>query len=461
MKEHLRKRLCSIVGDENVLTSLNALNDVSVDRANVRLPGMPLAEVRPGSVAELRDIVKTATVEGIIMVPRGAGTGLAGGVSAPAGSLVVSTTRLRHIGPIDPIDHTTVVGAGVRTADLDAAAAKHGLMYAPDPSSARYSTIGGNVATNAGGLRCAKYGVTRESVLALRVVLTGGRLLETGHRTLKGVAGFDLTSLFVGSEGTLGVVAEVTVRLYPRPARTRWATAYFRDLGAAEAALNAVARSEIRPAALELLDSGALREIDRDSGTALAIRGAALVLAQTDGLAADAELAVLAEHLRTVGGAVDVLNDAEAHRYSELRRCGRSVPADRWSSGGDIAVPRSQVVAGVRQGKAIARARGLEFSVVAHAADGNLHPSFTLAKSEELSPPSIVTGASGELFDWALSIGGTITGEHGVGLVKRAWISKEIGPLGLALQREVKRVFDPENLFNPHTWLAAEAADEK
>src|SRR5664279_1234440 len=230
------------------------LEAYAVDWAGHRLPGRPRAVLRPATVRSVQLALQVANAAGVTVVPRGRGTGLSAAASAPDGALVLSTERLTEILNIEPDDEIAVVQPGVITADLDAAAAAHGLMFAPDPASHQLSSIGGNIATNAGGLHCVKYGVTRESVLGLTVVLADGSLLHTGHRTITGVAGYDLTALFVGSEGTLGVVVEATLRLRPRPVRTRMAVAFFPSVAAAASGVTAVVRSRVQPSMLELLD---------------------------------------------------------------------------------------------------------------------------------------------------------------------------------------------------------------
>ena len=238
----------------------------AVDRSGHRLPGRPLVGGRPETVEAVQAVLRVAGAAGVTVVPRGAGTGLSGAAAAPDSAIVLSTERLNSIVRIDPDNEIAVVQPGVITAELDAAAAEHGLMYAPDPASHEISTIGGNIATNAGGLHCVKYGVTRESVLGLTVVLADGTVLRTGRQTIKGVVGYDLTALFVGSEGTLGIIVEAIVRLRPRPVKTRTAVAFFPSTAAASAGLTATIRSRAQPSVLELLDAGALSGIDRGPG---------------------------------------------------------------------------------------------------------------------------------------------------------------------------------------------------
>ena len=452
----LLRALRSGLPPDAVQTGDDEVEAVATDRSGHRLPGRPLAVVHPSTVAQVQAVVVAAAAAGVTVVTRGSGTGLSAGAAVPDGALVLSTLRLNRILEIAPDDEIAVVQPGVITDDLDAAAAEHGLMYAPDPASSHLSTIGGNIATNAGGLHCTKYGVTRESVLGLTVVLADGTVLRTGHRTIKGVAGYDLTSLFVGSEGTLGVVVEAVIRLRPRPVQTATLAAFFPTLDAAAAGVLAVVRSRVQASVVELLDGATMAGIDAAQGTALARRGGALLLVQTDGYGADREAAVLTGALSVAGATVDELTPEQAERHLWLRRSGRVFSADHWYLGEDVAVPRSRLVEMIRLIERIGECHGMAVSVVAHAGDGNLHPTLSLPRTPaDLGrAPAVLARAADELVRGALRLGGTVTGEHGVGIAKRPWLAAEIGAEGLARQRGVKAVFDPAGLFNPHTWLA-------
>jgi glycolate oxidase len=462
----LLKRLAEVLTPAEISVTGADLESSATDRSGHRLAGHPLAVLRPNSIESVQAILRIASAAGVVVVPRGAGTGLSGGAAVPDGALVLSTENLTGIVRIDPDNEIAVVQAGVVTADLDAAAAEHGLMYAPDPASHEISTIGGNIATNAGGLHCVKYGVTRESVLGLTVVLADGSVLRTGKQTIKGVVGYDLTALLVGSEGTLGVVVEATVRLRPRPVKTRTAVAFFPSSAAAAAGVGALIRARVQPSVLELLDAGSLQAIDRAQGTVLS-KGTgpgdgdlpstrALLLAQTDGYGADAEIEVLGAALAAAGGQVEFLEDEAAAHYLWLRRHGRGPTPDVWMIGEDVAVPRSALPAMLTAINGIGERYGLDVSVVAHAGDGNLHPLFSIAKrpDDRGVPPAVLAVAADELVRAAIACGGTISGEHGVGITKREWLELEISPDALSLQRRVKAAFDPHGILNPHTWLS-------
>jgi glycolate oxidase len=299
-------------------------------------------------------------------------------------------------------------------------------------------------------------------VLGLTVVLADGTLLQTGRRTIKGVTGFDLTGLFVGSEGALGVIVQATLRLRPRPVRTATLTAFFPSASAAAAGVLAVVRSRVPASTLEVLDAGALRAIDRAQHTDLADRGSALLIAQTDGYGADLEAGVLADALSAAGATVAIQDEEAAARYLWLRRSGRGVPTDSWSVGEDVAVPRSALATMIDRIGQLGRAFDLEVAVVAHAGDGNLHPLLTAPKSASDGgvPPARLGQAADALVRAALELGGTISGEHGIGIAKRPWLRTELGETSLQLQRELARVFDPARILVPHTFLAEPAAGE-
>jgi len=441
-------KLREVLPDVAVDTDPALLEAYSTDWTRI-VPAFPAAAlVRPSTVDEVQATLRVASALGVPVVVRGAGSGLAGGASAIAGGIVLSTERLNRILEINPGDEIAVVQPGVITAHLDRAAGEFGLRYAPDPASSELSSIGGNIATNAGGLRCAKYGVTRESVLALDVVLADGTLLSIGHRSIKGVTGLDLVGLFVGSEGALGVVVGATLRLRPLPVQTETLVAFTDSLAIAGAAVEAIVLSGVQPSIVELLDEATLHNIDAHSGSDLARLGRALLLIQTDGYGADREAQRLLEVTASVGAHARRVDSEEAARFVELRRSGRGPQPELWSIGEDVAVPRSRLVEMILAIEAIGAKHGLLVSTVAHAGDGNLHPGLSIAKRPgETGPPAVLDLAADELVRAALALGGTLTGEHGVGLVKRQWLASELGEPQLALQRSVKQTFDPNNVF--------------
>ena len=414
---------------------------------------LPLAVVWAESVDDVQNIVRACAAHNVPIVARGAGTGVSGGAHATRGCIVLSLERMNRILAVNADDETAVVEPGVINAELNAAAAEHGLMYAPDPASYKMSTIGGNVATNAGGLRCAKYGVTRDSVLALDVVLADGSLLHTGHQTFKGVAGYDLTALLVGSEGTLGIVVGVTVRLKYLPREIHTIAAFYKDFRSAAAGVLAVGKARVQPAIMELLDNGTLVQLDELNGSDLQARGKSLLLIQTDGFGAAAEAAVVRQVLSEGGATVTMEASEEAEMLVELRRNSRGVEVDdEFRVGEDIAVPRSKLVDFVAELEAMAVRHDVRIKVVAHAGDGNLHPTFWLDRVDPATDADALVrlnAALDESIRVGLEMGGTITGEHGVGQYKLRWLGLEQPEPMRELQRRIKELFDPSGILNP------------
>ncbi|TDD77885.1 FAD-binding protein [Actinomadura rubrisoli] len=414
------------------------------------VPGAPLAVVLARDLGDVVAAMEWAHVHRVPVVPRGGGSGLAGGATAVDGCLVLSLARMTAIREIAPRDHLAVVEPGVITADLDRAAREHGLMYAPDPSSHEISTIGGNLATNAGGLRCVKYGVTRDSALGLEVVLADGRVIRTGGRTVKGVTGYDLTGLFVGSEGTLGVITAATVRLRPAPAEPPVTVlATFGTLAAAGEAAAAIMGDGLRPSLLELVDRATLRAIDEWRRIDLDPDTAAVIIAQTDGPDCPARELVRRCTDAGAGFAAASTDAAEAAALLDLRRLAYPA-AERLGNClvEDVCVPRSRLPEMIRRIEDVADRRGVRILTVAHAGDGNLHPLFVFDRGLA-EPPPHVQAAADEVFTAAIELGGTLTGEHGVGVLKRPWLDAALGAGTRAVHRQIKQALDPSGLMNP------------
>ncbi|WP_040796283.1 FAD-binding oxidoreductase [Nocardia higoensis] len=421
------------------------------DRSGLIPDGVPDLVVRAGSVDDVVATLAHASRSGTPVVTRGAGTGLAGGAVASTGEIVLDVSGMNRILEIDPDNGIARVEPGVITAELDAAAGRYGLRYAPDPASAAISTLGGNIATNAGGLRCVKYGVTRDAVLALDVVLGDGRRLHTGRSTAKGVTGYDLTSLFVGSEGTLGVIVEATVKLAPRPVGSATMTATFTTVSAAAQAVGELLRAGLTPSTLELLDHATLVAIDEAQGTSLGADGGAFLLIQTDGAGAEGEAERVRELLRHSAIRLETAADeTEAERLLQVRRLALpSIERHGRVLIEDIAVPRTRLADAVEGIEQISRRTGVRIFTFAHAGDGNLHP-IVLTDAAPADPvPEPVQAAVGEVFALALRLGGTLTGEHGVGVLKRPWLADDLGDTALELHRSLKSVFDPAGILNP------------
>ncbi|PPH84112.1 FAD-binding oxidoreductase [Rathayibacter sp. AY1D5] len=450
MHDHeILRQLRDALGDA-VLTEGPGFEAVHTDKSGFSAPGRALALVAARSVEDVQAALRIATEHRLPVVPRGAGTGLAAGGVASGGALVLLTAAMDRILEVSLEDELAVVEPGVINQALSDAVAPHGLVFSPDPASRAISSIGGNIATNAGGLLCAKYGVTREAVLGLTVVLPDGRLLRTGRRSVKGVTGYDLTALLTGSEGTLGVIVEATVKLRPIPTgRVVTVGAYFPSVVAAAAASAAITAARLRPAVMELMDEAALAAISRYTG-AMLDRGAAYLLVQTDGGGAAEESQRVLEIVTASGGAAEATEDpAEGEALLAVRRAFHpALEAEGRVLIEDVCVPRSALPAMFAAIRGIEERTGLSIPTVAHAGDGNLHPNFVLPAGDGPVGED-VWDAAAELFRTALALGGTLTGEHGVGLLKQRWLAEELGEDSLALQRGIKAVFDPLGIMNP------------
>jgi glycolate oxidase len=434
-----------------VITDPGVMDSYRRDQTTVMTPGQPRCLVLARSTAEVAATLSWAQQHRVPVVPRGGGTSLAGGATAVDGCVILSLIRMDAITEIDPANEIAVAEPGVLNADLDRAAAAHGLMYPPDPSSYEISTIGGNLATNAGGLRCVKYGVTRDAVLGLEVVLAGGRVLRTGRRTVKGVAGYDLTGLFVGSEGTLGVITSATLRLRPRPAGyPRTVAAGFASFAAAARAVTAILAARLQPSMLELMDSSTLRAIDEWKGTGFDGL-AALLIAQDDGDAGGRAAETMRELCVQAGASTAEVSstEGESRQLLELRRLAYpAVERLGLVLTEDVCVPRSRLPEMVERIERAADRHGVFIATVAHAGDGNLHPAFVFDRGLA-EVPAAVWAAADEVFGAALALGGTLTGEHGVGVIKRRWLGQEIGEESMAVHHSIKDALDPLGIMNP------------
>ncbi|MCV7067828.1 FAD-binding oxidoreductase [Mycolicibacterium houstonense] len=434
-----------------VVTDPDILASYRQDRAADPAAGTPLAVVRPTRTEEVQTVLRWASAHRVAVVPRGAGTGLSGGATALDGGIVLSTEKMRDI-TVDPVTRTAVVQPGLLNAEVKKAVAAHGLWYPPDPSSFEICSIGGNVATNAGGLCCVKYGVTTDYVLGLQVVLADGTAVRLGGPRLKDVAGLSLTKLFVGSEGTLGVVTEATLRLLPPQHTPCTVVATF---GSVEAAADSVVKitGKIRPSMLEFMDSVAINAVEDKLRMGLDRNAAAMMVAASDDRgAAGADDAAFMAGVFTECGASEVFSTSdpdEGEAFVAARRF--AIPAVEAKGSlllEDVGVPLpalADLVGGVAK---IAAQRQLLISVIAHAGDGNTHPLivFDPADTDEAQRAQL---AFGEIMDLAVGLGGTITGEHGVGRLKRPWLAGQIGPDAMELNRRIKNALDPQNILNP------------
>jgi glycolate oxidase len=435
-----------------VLTDPDVTAGYARDQAAFADAGTPAAVVLPRTVEEVRHVLRTATALRVPVVPQGARTGLSGGANAVDGCVVLSLARMDRILEIDPVERIAVVEAGVVNAELSRAAAAYGLSYPPDPSSWQECTIGGNIGTGAGGLCCVKYGVTAEYVLGLDVVLADGRLLRTGRRTAKGVAGYDLTRLFVGSEGTLGIVVRAVLALRPAPRPHLAMAAEFPSTAAAAAAVCAIMERGHAPSLLELMDRTSVRAVNDLARMGLPESTAALLLAAFDTPDPAADLAAVGA-LCTAAGATAVVPAEDAAESELLLQARRlSLPAlERLAPSlmiDDVCVPRGRLGEMLDGVAAIAGTHGLTIGVCAHAGDGNTHPVVCF-DPRDADQTRRARDAFDAIMALGLELGGTITGEHGVGLLKRDWLARELGGTGVEVQRGIKAVFDPLGLLNP------------
>ncbi|MFE1440064.1 FAD-binding oxidoreductase [Streptomyces sp. NPDC058739] len=448
----LTDRLLAGLPSEAVLTDPDVTASYANDMASFCAAGAPAVVVLPRTVEEVQYVMRTATALRVPVVPQGARTGLSGGANATDGCVVLSLTRMDRILEINPVDRVAVVEPGVVNAALSRAVAEHGLAYPPDPSSWEQCTIGGNIGTASGGLCCVKYGVTAEYVLGLDVVLADGRLMSTGRRTAKGVAGYDLTRLFVGSEGSLGVVVRATLALRPLPPRQLVLAAEFASAAAACDAVCRIMAGGHVPSLLELMDRTTVKAVNDLAHMGLPDTTEALLLCAFDTPDPAADLAAVGE-LCAAAGATEVVpadDTAESELLLKARRL--SLTALEAVKGttmiDDVCVPRSRLGDMLEGVERIAGKYALTIGVCAHAGDGNTHPTVCF-DARDPDESRRARESFDEIMALGLELGGTITGEHGVGVLKKEWLAREIGPVGVEMQRQIKQVFDPLGILNP------------
>ena len=437
----------ALIVDHDITRSL------SHDEAEWAPVGEPLALIRATSSDQVAATVGICARFGVPVTARGAGTGLSGGANAINGGVIIALDRLNEIRLIDSLERLAVVQAGVINDELRVAAAEQGLWYPPDPASSPWSTIGGNIATNAGGVCCVKYGVTKDYVLALEVVTGAGELVRLGRTTAKGVAGYDLVALMVGSEGTLGIITEATVRLKPLPAAPRTVVGYFSSIVDAGEAARAVARAGIIPSALELIDRHCLAAVDKWKNMGLSMEADAVLLGRIDDPGATGEdradqMLACFEGAGATWAArssdeeeADALFAARRLAYPALERLGPVLTED-------VCVPIAAVPDMLARIEQIANKHNILIANIAHIGDGNLHP-LLIAEPGDTAARDRAKLAFEEILTEALDLGGTVTGEHGVGLLKRAGLSRELSPAVLEMHRAVKAALDPYGILNP------------
>lgn len=445
--------LVALLGAQHVLTELEDILPYSFD-GTATLKQRPRAVVFPSSAKEVAEILKLARAQRVPVIARGSGTGLSGGSVPRPDSLIVCLNRFDRILELDAKNLTLHAEAGVITQRIYDAADAVGLFYPPDPGSMKISTIGGNVGENAGGLRGLKYGVTRNYVMGLEVVLADGSICRLGNKCVKDVAGYNLRDLFIGSEGTLGIVTSVLLKLLPKPAARQTLLATFSRMDAAAETVSAIIAANIVPCTLEFLDRKTIQCVEAFSGVGLPLDAEAVLLIETDGHpAAVADEAAKIETLAATHGATSVkraANPAEAVKLATARRSAFSALARLKPTTilEDATVPRSELAKMIRFIQEVGARHRLEIATFGHFGDGNLHPTF-LTNERDAEEMHRVEEAMKEIFDFALSLGGTITGEHGVGLAKKAFLRQQLGDDSYTLLKTIKHSLDPEGLLNP------------
>jgi glycolate oxidase len=445
--------LAAIIAPDKILTSLEDLIPYSFD-GTAALQEMPGCVVFARSADQVVRILKLANATKTPVVTRGSGTGLSGGSVPSPNCIVLCTVKMARILELDRANLTLMAEPGATTLQIAEAAAAAGLFYPPDPGSMKISTIGGNVAENSGGLRGLKYGVTRNYVMGLEVVLPSGELMWTGNKCVKDVAGYSLKDLFIGSEGTLGVITRVLLRLIPKPAAKKTMVATFSQMDHAAESVSAIIAAQIIPCTLEFLDRTTIHCVEDYAKIGLPLDCEALLLMETDGHpAVVAEEAAVMETICRKCGALEVRvarDDAEANRLASARRSAFSALARVAPTTilEDATVPRSELARMIRFVEAIARKYKLRIGTFGHMGDGNLHPTF-LTDERNKEEMHRVEQAFKEIFDEAIRLGGTITGEHGVGLAKKSFLPTFAGTAQMQVMRHFRQLLDPNDILNP------------
>jgi glycolate oxidase len=436
-----------------LMTGASDLEPYRRDETAYLRGGLPVAVAFPGSTEDVAELVRLCGEHDVPIVPRGAGTGLSGAAGGIEGALTISFMRMDRILEIDPGNLTVTTQPGVINATLKAAVAEHGLFYAPDPASFEMCSIGGNLGTNAGGLCCVKYGQTRDSVLGLQVVLADGRVIRTGGKNVKDTAGYALTHLFVGSQGTLGIITEATLRLRVTPPPRTTMLAFFGSLDSAGEAVANIIAAGIDMVTLELLDRPSIAAVDEAFNLGLDREAEAMLLVESDRAepAATAELDAAIAACEAAGATM-TMRAADATEADWLRQARRLALRALERQGQvrmeDVGVPRSRVPDLLRAIAEVGRKHGVKIATFGHAGDGNLHPNFIFAhddpRAEELTEL-----ARADLYRAAIALGGTVTAEHGIGLSRRAALVEQVGPDVVGVMRSIKEALDPLGILNP------------
>ncbi|MDK2986376.1 MAG: glycolate oxidase [Clostridia bacterium] len=446
------QQIIEIVGEDNVLKNLEERICYSYDGTFQR--GIPELVVFPANTQEVAEIVKLANKEKFPVFPRGAGTGLSGGSIPMSSGVALVLTRMNKIKEINSEDMLAVLEPGVITGHFNQEVEKLGLYYPPDPASLKTCTMGGNIAENAGGPRAFKYGVTKDYVLGLEVVTPQGEIMHTGGRTVKNVTGYDLTRLLTGSEGTLGIITEITVRLLPKPKEIRTALVIFDKLEDAASSVTAIIRNGVIPATLELMDQIAIKCVENFNHLGLPLDAEAVLLIEVDGGKNQVEEDIISieeicqnHHCRKIH--IASLAE-EREKLWKARRAVSSaiVQLKPTKISEDATVPRNKIPEMVKRLREIASKYNLHIPVFGHAGDGNLHPNI-LADKNNKEEMERVQKAVDEIFQAALELRGTLSGEHGIGIMKKPYLQWELGEVGIEYLRAIKRAVDPNNILNP------------
>ena len=447
------QQLASTLPQTKLLTDPTDTESFRWDETEYMHPGVPLAVIFPRTTEEVSQLVRLAAEHRVPLVPRGAGTGLSGGAIAIQDGITVVMTGMDRVIEIDVEDLCVVTQPGIINAELGKAVAAEGLFYPPDPASYESCSIGGNLAENSGGLRCVKYGVTRDYVMGLEVVLADGQVIRTGGRNAKDVMGYDLTHLFVGSEGTLGIITEATLRLLPLPADKLTLLAFFPTVRHAGDAVSRMTRDGLVPVTLELLDRFTIRAVDAALRVGLDADAGAMLMIESDtgGAAAEAELDA-AVNACAAAGATSQVRSADATEADWLREARRKAHWSLEQAGvarmEDIGVPRSRVAELLAIIERLSASHGMDVGVFGHAGDGNFHPTFVMDRDDPAAEARI-NAIRAELFEAVLGLGGTISGEHGTGVAKRGYLEAQRGARGVAAMRSIKVALDPLGILNP------------
>jgi len=462
LEKRVLDALVQIVGKEDILTEKEDLASYAYDGTTSWIHE-PDIVVFPTTTQEVSDILKLANKEGIPVTPRGAGTNVSGGSIPIKGGIVLCTTKMNKIVEIDKENLTATVEPGVVLMDFNATLGRDGLFFPPDPQSFLGATMGGVIGENAGGPACVKYGVTKQYVLGLEVVLPTGEVVNVGGLTMKNVQGYDLTMLFTGSEGTLGVVTKAHLMLKPLPPARKTLMAVYDDVVTAGGNVYQVLSSGVVPGKIEFLDNWVINSIERLQPMGLPKDAEAVLIFEVDGVSEAVEKE--AAHIEKVcreHGAKDVRvakDQAEADKYWAARRAGFAAvfSAGPTIMAEDVTVPRNKIPDFIKKVKEVCEASGVEYNIIGHAGDGNLHPSIISdARDEEKHKKAVA--AMEAIIEYAVALGGVLSGEHGIGLEKQKFLKGAMEPRAIQMMKEIKKIFDPNNILNPgKIWEEAQA----